>query len=216
VLGVLTSLLLFFSSDLHRILSDPYKRVLGEKAMFFPIKLMGPFMIYLQASFVVALIASLPIILYFFWGFIVPAVSHEIEKSGKLVIIVSSLLFWAGVALCWFRIFESILYFFLVYINPPDVRQELPLDEYYSIFFMIHLLFGLAFQLPIVVVILGRLGIVHSSFFISRWRESTMVVAVISVLIGPEIISSLILFGCLMVLFIGSVVFIRVAEKKEI
>ncbi len=99
IVSVLTVIGLFFGEELHKLLSDPYKRVLGENATFSQIQLMAPLMIYLKTSFMVALLISFPILLFLLWGFIAPAMDEKLEKYGNFIILFSTILFWFGIEL---------------------------------------------------------------------------------------------------------------------
>jgi sec-independent protein translocase protein TatC len=216
-LGILMLITLYFGREIHSILVQPYKNILGKDATFFQIKLMAPILIYLKTSFMISLLISIPIQLYFIWGFISPAVDEKMEQYGKYLIFFSSLLFWSGVAVCWFLVFESFLNVFLVMFHPPDVEMKLPIDEYYDIFFNIHLIFGIAFQLPIVLILLSMLGILSSSFLLNRWREAILILSIFSAVLspGPDVFSMLMLFAPLLILFFLSIFFMRLMEKKE-
>lgn len=215
-LGILMTITLFFGTDIHSILVQPYKNVLGKDATFFQIKLMAPILIYLKTSFILSLLVSIPIQLSFLWGFIAPAVEEEMEKYGKYLILFSSLLFWAGIAVCWFLVFEGFLNVFLVMFHPPDVEMKLPIDEYYDIFFNIHLVFGLTFQLPIILIVLSMIGVLNSSFLLNKWREAVILLSIFSAVLspGPDVFSMLMLFLPLLFLFFLSIFLMRLMEKK--
>ncbi|MDX1960662.1 MAG: twin-arginine translocase subunit TatC [Leptospiraceae bacterium] len=216
IIGILLGIGLYFGPELYKILAVPYKKVLGENAKFFQIKLMAPLMIYLKISFMLAVLFGMPIILSFLWGFVSPAVSKESERYGRVIIIFSTLLFWAGVIVCWFTVFDKLLEVFLIVFNPPDVEQRLPVDEYFDIFFNIHLIFGLSFQLPIVLILLGRIGILSSGYLIEKWREAVIILSVFSAVLspGPDVFSMMMLFIPLLILFGISIVVMKISEGK--
>ena len=216
VLSLFMIISLSFGDEVHKILTAPYKSVLGKDATFFQVKMMAPFMVYLKTAFVLSLLITFPIQLYFLWGFVAPAVDVKKEKYGKIVILFSTLLFWAGIALCWSTAFEKILYFFLVVFQPKDIETKLPIDEYYDIFFNLHLVFGISFQLPVVLVVLGRLGIISSKFLLKFWREVTMVLVIAAAFLSPpDLVSLFLLFVPMELLFFISVFIMHFSEKKE-
>ncbi|PJZ55203.1 twin-arginine translocase subunit TatC [Leptospira adleri] len=216
VVAVIMGISLFFGEEIHKILAQPYKNVLGPQATFYQIKLMAPFMIYLKSSFMISILLGLPFVLFFLWGFVSPALDPKTDRYGKFLILFSTLLFWFGVWLCWTEAFENLLRIFLVNFRPPDIESRLPIDEYYEIFFNIHLIFGLSFQLPIVLILLGSLGILKASFLISKWREAIIGLAVAAAVLspGPDLISMLFLFVPLTVLFAVSIVLMKVIERE--
>lgn len=217
IVGAFTIVFLFFGSEVHEIFASPYKKVLGANATFYQIKLMAPMLIYLKTSFILAVLFSVPLLLYIIWGFIAPAVDVSMERYGKFMIAFATLLFWSGLALCWFTVFENFLKIFLVMFRPPDIDMKLPIDEYYDVFFNIHLIFGLSFELPVVLILLGRLGLVTSNFLLAKWRETTVILSVFSAVLspGPDVFSMMMLFAPLLVLFFLSIFIMRITESRD-
>jgi sec-independent protein translocase protein TatC len=217
IVGAFSIFFLVFGEEVHEIFSAPYKRVLGENATFFQIKLMAPIFVYLEISLMLSVLFSVPFILYIIWGFVAPAVEENTERYGKLLIIFATLLFWSGIALCWFTVFENFLRVFLVMFRLPNIETKLPIDEYYNIFFNLHLIFGLSFELPIVLIILGQIGILNSNFLISRWRETVVILSIASAVLspGPDVFSMMMLFVPLLVLFFISILVMKLLERNS-
>lgn len=207
---------LFFGEEIHKIFTRPYKNVLGEGATFYQIKLMAPFMVYLRTGFMVSVLLSFPFTLIFLWGFVAPAFEPQTARLGKALIVFSTVLFWLGVWLCWTQAFENFLRIFLVTFRPLDIETKLPIDEYYDVFFNIHLIFGLAFQLPVLMVLLSAIGILKLSFLLRFWRESILGLAVAAAVLspGPDVMSMLMLFVPLTVLFSISLFLIFLIERR--
>lgn len=212
-----TTVFMFFGTEVHTIFATPYKKVLGVNATFYQIKLMAPMLIYLKTSFILAILFSIPLLLYILWGFISPAVDPGLELYGKFMIAFASILFWAGLAVCWFTVFENFLKVFLIMFQPPDIDTKLPIDEYYDVFFNIHLIFGLSFELPVVLVLLGKLGLVSSNFLLTKWRETTIILCFFAAILspGPDVFSMMMLFVPLLILFFVSILIMRFSEKQK-
>lgn len=207
---------LFFGEEIHKIFTRPYKNVLGEGATFYQIKLMAPFMVYLRTGFMVSVLFSFPFTLMFLWGFVAPALEPKTARLGKGLILFSTVLFWLGIWLCWTEAFENFLRIFLVTFRPLDIETKLPIDEYYDVFFNIHLIFGLAFQLPVLMVLFAAIGILKLSFLLRYWRESILGLAIAAAVLspGPDAMSMLMLFIPLTILFAISLLLIFFIERK--
>lgn len=216
---VFTTVALVFGEEIHRYFISPYQRALDDpNAKFYQIKLMAPFLIYLKTAFLLSLLVAFPFLFYILWGFVAPALEEKTERIGLGIIAFSTVLFWSGIAVCWFTVFENFLRIFLVTWMPYGVDAKLPIDEYYDLFFNLHLVFGISFQLPVVMILLGQIGILKTSFLIKRWREIIIGLAVFAAVFspGPEVTAMLMLFVPLVILFIFSLIFMKVLEKKEV
>lgn len=214
----ITIIALFFGAEIHSYFISPYKHALDDpKATFYQIKLMAPFLIYLKTAFLLSILIAFPFLFYILWGFVAPALDERTERYGLFIIIFSTLLFWSGIALCWLTVFENFLRIFLVTWMPEGVEAKLPIDEYYDLFFNLHLVFGISFQLPVVLVLLGRLGIISSAFLGRRWREIIISLSVFSAVFspGPDVISMLMLFAPLVLLFLISLLLMKFFEKRD-
>lgn len=121
--------------------------------------IISPFMVPMKVTLVVALLVSLPWVLYQLWAFIAPGLyAHEKRLIAPLVIS-SSLLFIGGVAFCYFFVFGRVFQFISGFA--PDTITVMPDVENYLDFVMgMCLAFGATFEVPVVVVILVRMGLV--------------------------------------------------------
>ncbi|MCC5815098.1 MAG: twin-arginine translocase subunit TatC [Leptospira sp.] len=218
LVSIFTAVSLFFGSEIHSYFISPYQKALGDpEAKFYQIKLMAPFLIYLKTAFLLSVLIAFPFLFYILWGFVAPALDEQTERYGIFIVLFSTMLFWSGVVLCWFTVFENFLRIFLVTWMPDGVDAKLPIDEYYDLFFNLHLVFGISFQLPVILVLFGRLGIIKTSFLLRRWREIVIGLAVFSAVFspGPDVISMLMLFGPLLILFSVSLILMKILERKD-
>ncbi|WCL48507.1 twin-arginine translocase subunit TatC [Leptospira sp. GIMC2001] len=218
IVFIFTAIALVFGAEIHTSFIEPYRKALGDpKATFYQIKLMAPFLIYLKTAFMLSILIAFPFLFYILWGFVAPALDAKTERMGIFIIVFSTILFWSGIALCWFTVFENFLKIFLITWMPEGVEAKLPIDEYYDLFFNLHLIFGISFQLPVLLVLLGRLGIVKTSFLINRWREIIIGLAVFAAIFspGPDVVSMLMLFGPLVFLFAFSLGLMKFLEKRD-
>lgn len=180
------------------------------------------FKILLLAGFIL----SFPMIIFELWRFVTPALSARIRRWGSIILISSVFLFWGGVFFARFVTWKTVADFLVFQWLPPVielapgdvVRPEinLTISDYLSFFTGFHLAFGLSFQLPVVSVILGSLGIISSSLFFRFWRHAIVVLCVFSIVVmPPDVFAMLSLMVPMMGLYFLSAFLVRLIERRE-
>lgn len=154
--------------------------------------LQEPFMIWFKAAFVVAFVMASPGIFYHLWQFVAAGLYPHERRYVYFFLPVSLLLFWGGVFLCFFIIFPLVIDFLLEFNASMGIGASPRLTQYMSFALMLPLGFGISFQLPLVMLILERLGIFSVSTYLSQWRVAILVIAVISMILTPAEVSSMI------------------------
>lgn len=176
----------------------------------------GPLVVLLKLAVAVGFGASLPLTISILWGFVSPAVSRKTAYAGHSVVIASSVLFWAGVFVCWRFIFPVALQFMLIEALPSRVSPQLTLEDYYSFVFFLHIGTGLGFQLPLIVVILGFLGILTMQWHATAWKyvvTGTFIFAAIAT--PPDPITQLVLAGALLALYSVALLIVWIFERAR-
>lgn len=142
------------------------------------------FMIRMQICMVAGLILMSPFVTYELWAFISPGLLPEEKKPLKLVAPLSVILFMAGVALCYI-IMPVAFHWFASYIPP---NAELRPNVQASVLFTLKMLlaFGILFELPVVLMMLAKIGIVDSKLLWENWRTAVVLVAVIAAVATPS------------------------------
>jgi len=149
------------------------------------IRLASQFLIHMQMSFLFGLMASFPYLLFEIWKFIAPAL-YDKEKNGfRMAFSLSSLLFFAGICLSYFLVFPITLRFLAGYQLTNLVSNQLSLDSYISIFVSMNLVMGLVFELPMLALILSKLGIVKRRFFRKYRKHAIIVLLIVAAVITP-------------------------------
>jgi len=136
-----------------------------------------PFQIVLQASLILGILLALPVILYQFWTFVGPALHRHERRVAWGAVTGAVLLFTGGVSLGWFIVLPLALPWLLSF-GAPALEPMITAGEYFSFAFSLVLAFGIAFELPVVLLGLATLGIVTPQF-LSRYRRHAIVAAVI-------------------------------------
>ena len=136
-----------------------------------------PFQIVLQAALLLGVLLALPVVWYQVWAFVAPAFSRHERRIAVGVGTGAVLLFSCGVSLGWFGVLPLALPWLLSF-GAPALEPMITAGEYFSFVFSLVLAFGIAFELPVVLLGLATLGIVTPQF-LSRYRRHAIVAAVI-------------------------------------
>lgn len=190
-----------FAAHIYDILAQPMLHALPEGTRMIATGVVTPFLVPIKVTLMVAFVIALPVVLYQAWAFIAPGLySHE--KELALPIIVSSfLLFLAGIAFSYFVVFGTV--FRVIYqFAPRSVMVAPDIDSYLSFVITMFLAFGLTFEVPVVVVVLVRIGLVSLAKLRSiRPYVIVGAFAIAAVVTPPDALSMLLLAVPLVVLY---------------
>jgi sec-independent protein translocase protein TatC len=149
-------------------------------------------MIWFKAAFVVAFVVASPGIFFHLWQFVSAGLYPHERRYVYFFLPVSLLLFWSGAFLAFFVIFRLVIDFLLDFNASMGIGASPRLTDYISFALFLPLGFGISFQLPLVMLILERLGIFSVHTYLSQWRVAVLVIAFISMILTPAEISSMI------------------------
>ena len=159
-------------------------------------KVEEPFMIYLKASVLLGAVIASPMIFYHLWGFIAAGLYPHERRYVHLYLPFSVTLFIAGVSLAFFAVLGFVLDFLLDFNKGLSIDIEPRLSYYMNFVLLLPLGFGIAFQLPLVMLFLQRIGLIETSAYESSWRIAVLVIAVLSMVLTPADPYSMILLMC--------------------
>src|SRR5439155_13766116 len=172
-------------------LAAPLVAHLPKGATLIATNVISPFIVPLKITMMAALLLALPVVLYQVWAFVAPGLySHEKQLVLPLVIS-STVLFIAGVAFCYFFVFGKV-FTFIQSFAPKSITAAPDIEAYLSFVLTMFVAFGAAFEVPIVVVVLARMGLV-SIDKLKSFRGYFIVLAFIiaAVITPPDIVSQL-------------------------
>jgi sec-independent protein translocase protein TatC len=208
-----------WAGQIYDLLARPMMAALPEGSKMIATGVTTPFMVPVQVTLLVAFVVALPWVLYQAWAFVAPGLyTHEKRLIAPLVIS-SSLLFVAGVAFCYFFVF-GVVFKFINGFAPKSIMVAPDIENYLSFVMTMFLAFGLTFEVPIVVIVLVRMGLV-SVEKLKSIRPYVVVGAFIiaAVVTPPDITSQFLLAVPLWLLFeIGLLVaplFVRMTRAPE-
>ncbi len=157
----------------------------GFEVELINIKLASQFFIHMSSSFWLALVLTFPLMLYFLWTFIAPALYPREKRGVKTAFLIGCLMFFIGVAVGYFVVFPVTLRFLADYHVSQLVPNQISLDSYMDTFLMLIFVMGVIFELPLVAWLLGSLGALHRGFFRTYRRHAVIVLLALAAIITP-------------------------------
>jgi len=174
------------------------------------------FMIFLKASLLTGTIVAGPFIFYFLWTFVAAGLYPQEQRYIYLYLPFSLGLFAAGVLVAFVFAFEPVLKFLFSFNLLLGIDPQPRIGEWLSFVMLLPLGFGVAFQLPLVMLLLFRIGIVSVETYISQWRMAILIIAVISMLATPaDPISMMLLGGPLILLYVFGIFLCRLMPANR-
>jgi sec-independent protein translocase protein TatC len=176
---------------LYDILAAPLVAHLPKGATLIATSVISPFIVPLKILLMAAFLIALPVVLWQVWAFVAPGLySHE-KKLVMPLVVSSTILFFIGVAFCYFFVFGQV-FSFIQSFAPKSITAAPDIEAYLSFVLTMFIAFGAAFEVPIVVIVLARMGIV-SIDKLKEFRGYFIVLAFIiaAVITPPDVVSQL-------------------------
>jgi len=204
-----------FSEDIFRVLTLPLLKVLPEGNTMIFTGLAEGFFTYFKVSFIAGALLATPVIFYQIWSFTSPGL-YDNEKRYILPFTLFSVVFFAGGALFgYFFVFPFAFEYFMSF-NSEEITALPSIREYLSFSSRLLIAFGAAFELPIFIVFLSRLGIVTVEK-LTRARKYVLIVAFIisAILTPPDVVTQIFMAFPLMILYELGIIGARLFGKKK-
>jgi sec-independent protein translocase protein TatC len=194
--GVLFVLLAFAwpgAGAIYDFLAVPLMSALPQGAKMIATGVITPFMVPMKVTALAAFVITLPYVLYQAWAFVAPGLYENEKKLALPLIVASTALFLIGMAFCYYIVFESV-FTFIHGFAPKSITPAPDIEAYFSFVITMFLAFGITFEIPIVVIVLVRLGIVP----LQKLREARPYVIVgafviAAVVTPPDVLSQFML-----------------------
>jgi sec-independent protein translocase protein TatC len=143
---------------LYDLMAAPLVATLPAGATLIATNVISPFVVPIKILFMAAFMIALPVVLYQVWAFVAPGLySHE-KKLVMPLVVSSTLLFFIGVAFCYYLVFGQV-FTFIQSFAPKSITAAPDIEEYLNFVIGMFLAFGLAFEVPIAVILLVRMGV---------------------------------------------------------
>jgi sec-independent protein translocase protein TatC len=219
VLAIFVALFLYpGSGTIYDILALPLMNALPEGSKMIATGVITPFMVPVKVTALVGFMIALPYVLYQAWAFVAPGLYEHEKKLAAPLIVASSVLFFIGVAFCYFFVFGKV-FAFIHDFAPKSITPAPDIEAYFSFVITMFLAFGITFEIPIVVIVLVRMGLVTVEK-LSEARPYVVVGAfvVAAVVTPPDVLSQFMLAVPMCLLYEAGVFlsrFIAVRPKEE-
>ncbi len=177
--------------DLYDILAAPLVAQLPAGATLIATSVISPFLVPLKILMMTAFLLALPVVLYQMWAFVAPGLYTHEKKLVLPLVVSSTLLFMVGVAFCYFFVFGQV-FAFIQSFAPKSITAAPDIEAYLSFVITMFIAFGLAFEVPIVVIVLARMNVVTIEK-LKDFRSYFIVLAFIiaAIVTPPDVVSQL-------------------------
>jgi sec-independent protein translocase protein TatC len=212
----------YFSRSIYNILTWPYVRVVGaDQAKLIATHFLEQFYTNIRLSMFGALVVAFPVIATQVYKFVAPGLYRNERQAFLPYLIATPIFFFAGAMLVYFAVMPLLIRFSvsLQQVNQPGEAtiELLPkVSEYLSLIMTLVFAFGAAFQLPVVLTLLGQVGIIDSKWLSSMRRYAIVgVTGLAAVLTPPDLISMTSLALPMLLLYEGAVIAVKMIEKRR-
>jgi sec-independent protein translocase protein TatC len=208
--------LCWWKSDLlFDFIRQPIVPYLREGGLVFT-GVLDKFTAHLKISMLGAIVITCPWWLYQVWAFIAPGLYKKEKKFGVLFMFFGSLLFLSGASFVYYIVYPAAFKFLLNFGGTTDVPM-ITIDSYLGFFLSTTLIFGACFELPLVLALLGMLGVIDQSFLRKNRRYAVVVLATLSAVITPpDLMSMMFLLVPMMGLYEIGILVVGILAPKPV
>ena len=211
--------LVYWAPDIFKLLARPLMMNLPKDGKLIVTDVTGSFFVPMKVTMMVALVIALPVVLYQIWAFVAPGLYQHEKKLVVPLVGSSYILFLCGMSFAYFVVFPTIFRVMAHYNAPLGAAMNTDIDNYLSFVLTMFIAFGVTFEVPIVVVLLVRMGILTVKK-LRQIRPYVIVGAFVvsAVVTPPDVFSQLILAVPLIVLYEAGIIAARliVGKQKEV
>ncbi len=220
VLAVLGVFIVLFTypgaSAIYDVLAQPMLATLPAGTRMIATGVITPFMVPVKITLMAAFVIALPVVLYQAWAFVAPGLYQHEKRLAVPLILSSTLLFIAGMAFCYFVVFRTVFHF-IASFAPQSITPAPDIEAYLNFVLTMFLAFGVTFEVPVVVVLLVKTGIVT----VAKLREVRGYVIVGAFIIAaiftpPDVVSQFMLAVPLCLLYeVGIIIASGMKRRQE-
>jgi sec-independent protein translocase protein TatC len=207
------------AGHIYDLLASPLIAALPPGSKMIATGVITPFVVPLKVTGLAAFMVALPWVLYQVWAFVAPGLYEHEKRLALPLIVAGTLLFFAGVAFCHFFVFGQV-FAFIANFAPKSITPAPDIDAYLTFVLTMFLAFGVTFEIPIVVILLVRFGLVTVDKLV-EWRSYVILgnAVVAAVITPPDVVSMLALLIPMCLLYeVGLLVarYVGTRPKEEV
>lgn len=204
-----------FSERIFDFLREPIAPFLPSGGLIFTAP-MDKFMAHMKISLIGGLLITTPFWLYQLWCFISPALYKREKKLAIGFVFFGTLQFVMGLAFSYYFVLPLSFKFLMNFGGTTD-QAMITIDSYFSFLTHAAIVFGICFEMPVIISFLGLMGVVSRRFLIEKWRYSVLIMSLISAVAAPpDALSMILMIGALAILYVISIVVVGYFEKVRI
>lgn len=194
---------------IYDVLALPLMNALPEGSKMIATGVITPFLVPMKVTALVAFLIALPYVLYQAWAFVAPGLYEHEKRLALPLVVASTLLFLLGVGFCYFFVFGKV-FAFIHDFAPKSITPAPDIEAYFGFVITMFLAFGITFEIPIVVIVLVRMGLVT----IEKLRDARPYVivgafVVAAIVTPPDVLSQFMLAVPMCILYEAGIVLAR-------
>ena len=171
--GIVFICLFPWSKELYTLLAQPLLDTLPKGGQMIATDVVGVFLVPMKVTMMVAFLVALPYVLYQIWAFVAPGLYAHEKRLAIPLVMASALLFFMGMSFAYFLVFPTV-FGFMSKVAPEGVAWMTDIDKYLSFVLSTFVAFGVTFEVPVVVIVLVRMGVVDIAK-LKEWRPYVIV-----------------------------------------
>jgi sec-independent protein translocase protein TatC len=206
---------LYFSAELYDVLAAPLIASLPQGSRMIATGVITPFLIPMKIAFMAGFLGALPFILYQAWAFVAPGLYAHEKRLVLPLVVASTVLFLLGMVFCYFIVFGKV-FAFIASFAPKSISVAPDIEAYFNFVLGMFLAFGLAFEVPVVVVVLVIAGLVTVEQ-LREWRGYVVVAifVVAAIVTPPDVVSQIALAIPMCLLYEVGIIFAQLVTKRR-
>lgn len=207
--------MVYWANDIYHYMATPLMEALPETSSMIATDVAAPFFAPFKLTLVLAFFIAIPYVLYQVWSFIAPGLYKHEKRLMMPLLASSTLLFYLGIAFTYYIVFPVVFGFFTS-VAPEGVEVATDISSYLSFVLKLFFAFGLAFEIPIAVILLCWAGVTTPEALKAKRPYIVVGAFVVGMMLTPpDIISQTMLAIPMLILFEGGLIAARFYSKKD-